>query len=46
MIGIMTQLAILWLIYRLTDSVLLLGIAGFLSQLPFALCLPYLCLPH
>lgn len=39
MIGnFMTQLAILWLIYRLTDSALLLGIAGFLSQLPvFAL---------
>lgn len=39
MIGsFMTQLAILWLIYRLTDSALWLGIAGFLSQLPvFAL---------
>jgi MFS family permease len=39
MIGnFMTQLAVLWLIYRLTDSALLLGIAGFLSQLPvFAL---------
>ncbi|MHC5771858.1 MAG: MFS transporter, partial [Nostoc sp.] len=34
----MTQVAVLWLIYRLTDSALLLGIAGFFGQLPvFAL---------
>ncbi|WP_103124047.1 MFS transporter, partial [Nostoc cycadae] len=34
----MTQVAILWLIYRLTDSALLLGLAGFFGQLPvFAL---------
>ncbi|MBD2440529.1 MFS transporter [Nostoc sp. FACHB-110] len=34
----MTQVAVLWLIYQLTDSALLLGIAGFFGQLPvFAL---------
>jgi len=34
----MTQVAILWLIYQLTDSALLLGLAGFFGQLPvFAL---------
>lgn len=41
MIGnFMTQLAILWLVYRLTDSALLLGLAGFLSQLPVFLLAP------
>ncbi|MCF4967392.1 MFS transporter [Nostoc sp. CMAA1605] len=34
----MTQVAVLWLIYQLTDSALLLGLAGFFGQLPvFAL---------
>nr|WP_313933901.1 MULTISPECIES: MFS transporter [Nostocales] len=34
----MTQVAVLWLIYQLTDSALMLGIAGFFGQLPvFAL---------
>jgi MFS family permease len=36
----MTQVAILWLIYRLTDSALLLGLAGFLGQLPVFLLAP------
>lgn len=36
----MTQVATLWLIYRLTDSALLLGIAGFLGQLPVFLLAP------
>jgi MFS family permease len=41
MIGnFMTQVAILWLIYRLTNSALLLGVTGFLGQLPVFLLAP------
>ncbi|MBW4444639.1 MAG: MFS transporter [Plectolyngbya sp. WJT66-NPBG17] len=41
MIGnFMTQVAILWLIYRLTNSAQLLGLAGFLGQLPVFLLAP------
>ncbi|WP_330484988.1 MFS transporter [Tumidithrix elongata] len=36
----MTQVAILWLIYKATDSALLLGISGFLGQLPVFLLAP------
>nr|WP_263627825.1 MFS transporter [Komarekiella delphini-convector] len=36
----MTQVAILWLIYRLTDSALMLGLAGFFGQLPVFLLAP------
>lgn len=36
----MTQVAILWLIYRLTDSALLLGLAGFLGHLPVFVLAP------
>ncbi|MCC5622681.1 MFS transporter [Nostoc sp. CHAB 5715] len=36
----MTQVAILWLIYRLTDSALLLGLAGFFGQLPVFVLAP------
>ncbi len=37
----MTQIATLWLIYELTQSALLLGLAGFLSQLPTFLLAPF-----
>jgi MFS family permease len=40
MTGNFMTLATLWLIYRLTDSALLLGIAGFLGQLPVFLLAP------
>ena len=30
----MTRIATSWLVYRLTDSALLLGISGFASQIP------------
>lgn len=36
----MTQIATLWLIYQLTQSAFLLGLAGFLSQLPTFLLAP------
>lgn len=36
----MTQVAVLWLIYKVTDSALLLGIAGFFGQLPVFLLAP------
>jgi MFS family permease len=36
----MTQVAILWLIYRLTDSALILGLAGFFGQLPVFVLAP------
>ncbi|MCG6136527.1 MAG: MFS transporter [Nostoc sp. LLA-1] len=36
----MTQVAVLWLIYQLTDSALLLGLTGFLGQLPVFLLAP------
>lgn len=36
----MTQVAVLWLIYHLTDSALLLGISGFLGQLPVFVLAP------
>jgi MFS family permease len=35
-----TQVTVLWLIYRLTDSALLLGISGFLGQLPVFVLAP------
>ncbi|MEH2030938.1 MAG: MFS transporter [Nostoc sp.] len=36
----MTQVAISWLIYRLTDSAWLLGLVGFASQIPTLLLIP------
>jgi len=36
----MTRIATSWLVYRLTDSVWLLGLVGFLSQLPIFLMAP------
>ncbi|GAC1459742.1 MAG: MFS transporter [Chamaesiphon sp.] len=37
----MTQVATIWLVYRLTDSALLLGVVGFTSQIPSLLLLPF-----
>ena len=37
----MQQIAITWLIYRLTGSALLLGIVGFATQLPTFLVSPF-----
>lgn len=37
----MTQVAIAWLVYQLSGSALLLGIAGFLGQLPTFLFAPF-----
>jgi MFS family permease len=37
----MTQTATIWLVYRLTNSALLLGIVGFASQLPSFLLMPF-----
>jgi hypothetical protein len=36
----MTQVATSWLVYRLTDSALLLGVVGFASQIPTLLLIP------
>ncbi|MBW4642501.1 MAG: MFS transporter [Goleter apudmare HA4340-LM2] len=36
----MTQVATSWLVYRLTDSALLLGVVGFVSQIPTLLLIP------
>lgn len=35
------QIALSWLIFRLTGSVLVLGLVGFLMQIPFLLVAPY-----
>src|SRR5499425_1074785 len=37
----MTQIATSWLVYRLTNSALLLGIVGFSGQLPAFLLTPF-----
>src|SRR5687768_4667907 len=37
----MQQVALSWLVYRLTDSVLLLGVLGFASQIPSFLLGPF-----
>ena len=37
----MQQIAISWLVYRLTDSVFLLGVLGFASQVPTFLFGPF-----
>jgi len=37
----MQQVAIGWLVYRLTNSALLLGIVGFVGQIPTFLCSPF-----
>jgi MFS family permease len=37
----MQQVAMSWLVYRLTNSVFLLGIVGFLSQLPAFVLIPF-----
>lgn len=36
----MTQVATSWLVYRLTDSALLLGVVGFASQIPTLVLIP------
>jgi MFS family permease len=38
--GWIQQIALSWLIYRLSGSVLLLGVSGFLTQIPFLLLSP------
>lgn len=37
----MTQVATIWLVYQLTDSALLLGIVGFLGQIPSFFMAPF-----
>jgi MFS family permease len=37
----MTQTATIWLVYKLTNSALLLGVVGFASQLPSFLLMPF-----
>jgi MFS family permease len=37
----MTQIATIWLVYRLTDSALLLGVVGFTSQIPSFFLAPF-----
>jgi MFS family permease len=37
----MTQTATIWLVYKLTNSALLLGVVGFSSQLPSFLLMPF-----
>jgi MFS family permease len=37
----MTQLATVWLVYRLTDSALMLGVVGFTSQIPSFFLAPF-----
>lgn len=37
----MTQIATIWLVYRLTSSPLLLGLVGFISQIPSLFLLPF-----
>jgi MFS family permease len=37
----MTQVATIWLVYQLTDSALLLGIVGFLGQIPSFFIAPF-----
>ena len=39
--GWIQQIALSWLIYRLSGSVLLLGLAGFLTQIPFLVFSPF-----
>lgn len=39
--GWIQQIALSWLIYRLSGSVLLLGVAGFLTQIPFLVVSPF-----
>jgi MFS family permease len=39
--GWIQQIALSWLIYRLSGSVLLLGLSGFLSQIPFLIVSPF-----
>lgn len=39
--GWIQQIALSWLIYRLSGSVLLLGLTGFLTQIPFLLFSPF-----
>ena len=39
--GWIQQIALSWLIYRLSGSVLLLGVAGFLTQIPFLVFSPF-----
>ena len=37
----MQGIALSWLVYRLTNSALLLGVVGFVSQIPSLLCTPF-----
>lgn len=37
----MTQLATIWLVYDLTNSPLMLGVVGFLSQIPSFFLAPF-----
>ena len=37
----MQMIAMSWLVYRLTDSVFLLGLVGFASQIPIFLLAPF-----
>lgn len=37
----MQQVAVMWLVYRLTDSAFLLGVVGFLSQIPNLFLSPF-----
>ena len=39
--GWIQQIALSWLIYRLSGSVLLLGVSGFLTQIPFLVVSPF-----
>lgn len=39
--GWIQQIALSWLIYRLSGSVLLLGVSGFLTQIPFLIVSPF-----
>ncbi len=39
--GWIQQIALSWLIYRLSGSVLLLGVSGFLTQIPFLIISPF-----
>ena len=39
--GWIQQIALSWLVYRLTGSVLLLGVTGFIQQIPFLLLGPF-----
>ncbi|MBN9260961.1 MAG: MFS transporter, partial [Hyphomicrobium sp.] len=39
--GWIQQIALSWLIYRLSGSVFLLGVSGFLTQIPFLVVSPF-----